>query len=120
MTKKEKTAQERYEFVASQHGGFWRHDFIDHNYLYNLYFPPEEFFSHLRDNIKQLVLNYPIGQKDLAALVGELIEQPPERIVVGNGAAEPDQDYRRHGSEIDCAGAIVQRIRQCRAGGQGR
>ena len=82
------TAQERYNFISSQHGGYWRHDFIDHNYLYNLYFPPEEFFTHLTRQIHQLVLNYPIAQKDLAGLVGDLIGQPPERLVVGNGAAE--------------------------------
>ncbi len=82
------TAQERYDYISSQHGGYWRHDFIDHNYLYNLYFPPEEFFNHLTGHIHQLVLNYPIAQKDLAGLVGDLIDQPPERVVVGNGAAE--------------------------------
>jgi histidinol-phosphate/aromatic aminotransferase/cobyric acid decarboxylase-like protein len=88
MTSQYSTAQERYEFVSSQYGGYWRHDFIDHNYLYNLYFPPEKFFAHLTGKVHQLVLNYPIAQKDLAALVGDLIDQPPERIVVGNGAAE--------------------------------
>jgi histidinol-phosphate/aromatic aminotransferase/cobyric acid decarboxylase-like protein len=82
------TDQERYDFVSRQHGGYWRHDFIDHNYLYNLYFPPEAFFSHLTRQIHQLVLNYPIAQTDLAGLVGKLISQPPERLVVGNGAAE--------------------------------
>ena len=88
MTDSELTPEERYEYISSQHGGYWRHDFIDHNYLYNLYFPPEDFFSHASDHIRQLVLNYPIAQKDLACLVGQLINQPPERIVVGNGAAE--------------------------------
>ena len=88
MTNQYSTAQERYDFISGQHGGYWRHDFIDHNYLYNLYFPPEEFFNHLTRHIHQLVLNYPIAQKDLAALVGDLIDQPPERLVVGNGAAE--------------------------------
>ncbi len=88
MTNQYSTAQERYDFVSSQHGGYWRHDFIDHNYLYNLYFPPEDFFTHLTRQIHQLVLNYPIAQKDLAGLVGELIAQPPERLVIGNGAAE--------------------------------
>jgi histidinol-phosphate/aromatic aminotransferase/cobyric acid decarboxylase-like protein len=88
MTNQYSTAQEQYDFVSSQHGGYWRHDFIDHNYLYNLYFPPEEFFTHLSRHIHQLVLNYPIAQKDLAGLVGDLIDQPPERLVVGNGAAE--------------------------------
>jgi len=88
MTNQYSTNQERYDFVSSQHGGYWRHEFIDHNYLYNLYFPPEVFFNHLTSKIHQLVLNYPVAQKDLAGLVGELIDQPPERLVVGNGAAE--------------------------------
>ncbi len=88
MTNKQSTVQEHYEYVSGQHGGYWRHDFIDHNYLYNLYFPPQDFFSHITRQIHQLVLNYPIAQKDLAGLVGNLINQPPERIVVGNGAAE--------------------------------
>ena len=89
MTTKDYAAQERkYEFISSQHGGYWRHDFIDHAYLYNLYFPPESFFEKLKDQIHELVLNYPIAQDALAALVGELIGQPPGRIVVGNGAAE--------------------------------
>lgn len=88
MTNIYSSAQERYEGISGQHGGYWRHDFVDHNYLYNLYFPPEEFFCHIARHIYQLVLNYPIAQKDLAGLVGDLIAQPPERIVVGNGAAE--------------------------------
>lgn len=82
------TPEERYEHISNQHGGYWRHDFVDHNYLYNLYFPPEDFFSHITKNVHQLVLNYPIAQKDLAILVGNLINQVPARIVVGNGAAE--------------------------------
>ena len=35
-----------------------------------------------------LVLNYPVAQDTLASLIGNIIDQPPERIVVGNGAAE--------------------------------
>lgn len=88
MINKQAKPEERYEYISRQHGGYWRHDFTDHNYLYNLYFPPCDFFTHLTENIQQLVLNYPIAQKDLACLVGELINQEPERIAVGNGAAE--------------------------------
>lgn len=88
MTPLHPTPQERYDYVSNQHGGYWRHGFIDHNYLYNLYFPPEDFFSHITAHIHQLVLNYPIAQKDLAGLVGTLINKPAEQIVVGNGAAE--------------------------------
>lgn len=88
MTSKKPTIEERYKAISKQHGGYWRGDFTDHNYLYNLYFPPKEFFTHITRQIHQLVLNYPVGQKDLAVLVSELINQPAGRIVVGNGAAE--------------------------------
>ncbi|MDA3935256.1 MAG: aminotransferase class I/II-fold pyridoxal phosphate-dependent enzyme [Actinomycetota bacterium] len=77
-----------YESLQSEHGGYWRHDFIDHAYLYNLYFPPESLFEHYTERIHELVLNYPVAQGVLAGLVGDLIGQPAERLIVGNGAAE--------------------------------
>ncbi|MDA3915875.1 MAG: histidinol-phosphate transaminase [Deltaproteobacteria bacterium] len=79
---------EKYEYISGQHGGYYRHDFIDHAYLYNLYFPPEEVFTCFKNQIHDLVLNYPVAQDVLASLVGKLIHQKPEHIVVGNGAAE--------------------------------
>ena len=82
------TQVQKYEFITGQHGGYYRHGFIDHAYLYNLYFPPEAIFTHLRDQIHDLVLNYPVAQDVLAGLIGDFIHQPPERIVVGNGASE--------------------------------
>lgn len=82
------TQAEKYEFISKQHGGYYRHNFIDHAYLYNLYFPPKSVFTHLKDNIHNLVLNYPMAQDALGELVGEIVQQPHERIVVGNGAAE--------------------------------
>lgn len=82
------TQSEKYDFIVTQHGGYYRHDFIDHAYLYNLYFPPEAIFTKFKNQIHDIVLNYPIAQKDLAELVGKIIKQPAERIVVGNGAAE--------------------------------
>ncbi len=88
MESKYKTQEEKYEYIAKQHGGYYRHNFTDHSYLYNLYFPPEEVFSHLKDNIHDLVLNYPMAQNAIAELIGDIINQPAERIIVGNGAAE--------------------------------
>ncbi|MBI9059752.1 MAG: histidinol-phosphate aminotransferase family protein [Labilibaculum sp.] len=88
MGSKYKTQEEKYEYIAKQHGGYYRHDFTDHAYLYNLYFPPKDVFTHLQENIHNLVLNYPMAQDALAELIGDLIDQPTERIVVGNGAAE--------------------------------
>ena len=83
-----KTQSKKYEFISGQHGGYYRHDFIDHAYLYNLYFPPEAVFTNFKDQIHDLVLNYPVAQDALAGLVGKIIGQPADRIVVGNGAAE--------------------------------
>jgi len=82
------TQREKYEFICTQHGGYYRHDFIDHAYLYNLYFPPEAVFARLRNQIRGIVLNYPVAQDALAGLVGRLIHQSAERIIVGNGASE--------------------------------
>ena len=82
------TQSEKYEFISGQHGGYYRHDFIDHAYLYNLYFPPEAIFTNFKDQIHDLVLNYPVAQDALSELVGKIVNQPAERIVVGNGAAE--------------------------------
>ncbi|MBT3178756.1 MAG: histidinol-phosphate aminotransferase family protein [Desulfobacula sp.] len=83
-----KNQTEKYKYISGQHGGYYRHDFVDHAYLYNLYFPPEEVFSCFKNQIHDLVLNYPVAQDVLASLVGKLIDQSPEHIVVGNGAAE--------------------------------
>lgn len=88
MESKYITQAEKYEYISKQHGGYYRHDFTDHAYLYNLYFPPKSVFAHLKDNIHNLVLNYPMAQDALAELIGNVIQQPDERIVVGNGAAE--------------------------------
>ncbi len=79
---------ERYELVSHQHGGYWRYGFADHLYLYNLYFPPEEVLSYIKNNVYDLLKNYPAGQDDLASVMGLLINQPAQRIVVGNGASE--------------------------------
>jgi len=88
LLKPYKTQSEKYEFISKQHGGYYRHNFIDHAYLYNLYFPPEAVFKRFKDQIYDLVLNYPVAQEALAELVSKIINQPAERIVVGNGAAE--------------------------------
>ncbi|NPD47187.1 histidinol-phosphate transaminase [Lentimicrobium sp. S6] len=88
MEIKYNTPEEKYEYIAKQHGGYYRHHFTDHAYLYNLYFPPKQVFDHLKDNIHNLVLNYPMAQNALAELIGELIHQDANKIIVGNGAAE--------------------------------
>ncbi|MGK0169258.1 MAG: threonine-phosphate decarboxylase [Gammaproteobacteria bacterium] len=82
------TREQLYDSLATAHGGYWRHGFADHAYLYNLYFPPERFFDLIKSKIHELVSNYPVGQDTLSGWVGELIGKPSSQIVVGNGAAE--------------------------------
>ncbi|MEH0020564.1 MAG: histidinol-phosphate transaminase [Desulfobacter sp.] len=88
MTEKHLTAKELYAFVKTQHGGFHRHGFTDHAYLYNLYFPPPALIDHLKNQMPDLIRNYPVAQQDLAELVGQATGIPGQRLVVGNGAAE--------------------------------
>jgi histidinol-phosphate/aromatic aminotransferase/cobyric acid decarboxylase-like protein/CTP:phosphocholine cytidylyltransferase-like protein len=82
------SAEARYEHVQHQHGGYWRFGFVDHAYLYNPYYPPKTMFLNFENNLRELVLNYPPGQEVVARLIGTLIDQPPSRILVGNGASE--------------------------------
>ncbi len=82
------SAEERYDHILSQHGGYWRLGFVDHAYLYNPYYPPKTMFVHFENNLRELVLNYPPGQEVVARLVGTLIDQPASRVLVGNGASE--------------------------------
>ena len=77
-----------YDALQTEHGGYWRHGFTDHAYLYNLHFPPESLFEAFTEQIHELVLNYPSAQDVVAGLVGDLIGQPANRVIVGNGAAE--------------------------------
>lgn len=88
QNKDQASREQEYDALATAFGGYWRYGFIDHAYLYNLHFPPERFFNVLKSQIHELVLNYPVAQGTLAGWVGNLIDQPPERIVVGNGASE--------------------------------
>jgi len=62
--------EQRYDFICAQHGGYWRYSFVDHAYLYNLYFPPPTVFAHFEHHLRDLVLNYPVAQDVLARLVG--------------------------------------------------
>ncbi len=82
------TPDQRYDVLSRQHGGYWRYDLIDHAYLYNLYFPPESFFTHIQQPLRELMVNYPVDQDMLGTLTSRIIDQPAERIVVGNGASE--------------------------------
>ncbi len=79
---------ELYQRMNRQHGGFWREQFVDHNYLYNLYFPPQAFYHSIQANLEALVQNYPMSQHVLAGHLSSLVDLPVDYLCVANGAAE--------------------------------
>ena len=78
----------QFDRIQSLHGSHWRYGVVDHSYLYNLHFPPPSMLSNLRDELPDIVTNYPVGQVELDRLVAQWTETDPANIVVGNGAAE--------------------------------
>lgn len=79
---------DRLKLLCGLYGGHWRHDVVDHRLLYNLYFPPAELLDELIADFRESVLHYPVGQGKLQELLGAVVRQPAERLVVANGASE--------------------------------
>ncbi len=80
--------EHQFDRIQSLHGSHWRYGVVDHSYLYNLYFPPPSMLNVLRDELPDIVTNYPVGQIELDRLVAQWTATHPANIVVGNGAAE--------------------------------
>ena len=80
--------EHQFDYIQSLHGSYWRYGVIDHSYLYNLHFPPPAMLNDLRDELADIVANYPVGQLGVGRLVAQWTATHPANIVVGNGAAE--------------------------------
>lgn len=80
--------ERQYDRIQSLHGSYWRYGVVDHAYLYNLHFPPPAMLDGLRDEMRDILANYPIGQSELDRLVAQWTHTDPAGIAVGNGAAE--------------------------------
>lgn len=85
-----------YQRINAIHGGYWRYEFKDFAYLYNLYFPPSELFTELKLNLTMLAGNYPSAQKELAALLSPWVGMAADELAVGNGASELIAIIKRH------------------------
>jgi len=70
------------------HGGYWRYDFADYSYLYNLYFPPVALINEVRINLDKLLTNYPSCQKELAKNLANWTGIEAEYLTVSNGISE--------------------------------
>ena len=80
--------EHQFDRIQSLHGSHWRYGVVDHSYLYNLHFPPPSMLNVLRDELPDIVTNYPVGQMEIDRLVAQWTATHPANIVVGNGAAE--------------------------------
>jgi histidinol-phosphate/aromatic aminotransferase/cobyric acid decarboxylase-like protein/choline kinase len=81
--------EERLRTIDTSHGGYWRYEFTDFCYLYNLYFPTPRLMNELTYALPRLMSNYPSGLAFMKRLLSQWIGGvPPEHLVVGNGASE--------------------------------
>jgi len=91
--------EERIDQLENLFGGYWRYDFLDFNFLYNLYFPPQQFYSKLGHELSHLVSNYSSAQHKIASLLSQWYNEEgfcQENILVGNGASEFIRIINRH------------------------
>jgi len=91
--------EERIEKLANLYGGYWRHDFTDFCFLFNLYFPPPHLYSKLAHDMPLLINNYPSAQHKISSLLSQWYTDEgfiKDNLVVGNGSSEFIRIFNRH------------------------
>ena len=78
----------QFDRVQQLHGAYWRYGFVDHSYLYNMHFPPKEMLNVFHSHLREIVINYPVAQNEIARLVANWTKADPKHLAVANGAAE--------------------------------
>ena len=80
---------EKYNFITSAFGGFWRYTKVkDFCYLVNPYFPPKRLVEKMQNEFPILLTQYPSGENVQNMNAERLFGVDKEHILVGNGAAE--------------------------------
>jgi len=82
------TPEQRYQRVKQLYGGYWRYDFVDYSYLYNLYFPTPPLLTELKRNMRQLLCSYPSGVQEILTYLQNWVSVDVDKLAVGNGASE--------------------------------
>jgi histidinol-phosphate/aromatic aminotransferase/cobyric acid decarboxylase-like protein/choline kinase len=81
--------EKKLERMQSRYGGYWRFPgVLDYCYLVNPYFPPRRLEKEMASSFHTLLTQYPSGAAVQGSLAGKVFGVEPERIAVGNGAAE--------------------------------
>jgi len=90
---------EKINKLENLYGGYWRYDFLDFCFLFNLYFPPQHFYSKLSKELPFLINNYPSAQHKIASLLSQWYTEEgftKENIIVGNGSSEFIRIFNRY------------------------
>ncbi len=84
------TGKEKLENFQKRYGGYWRFDgLLDYCYLVNPYYPPKGMLDKINYESRELITQYPSGQKTECINAGRLFNDTYEDyLCVGNGAAE--------------------------------
>lgn len=89
--------EERYKFISSRYGGYWRYPHIlDFCYLVNPYFPPQQMVDEMMASFNTLLREYPSGMRVNSLLASKYFSVKQDYIVVGNGAAELIKAFIEH------------------------
>lgn len=91
--------KEKIKQISNLYGGYWRFDFLDFCFLFNLYFPPKHFYSKLSYELPWLINNYPSAQHKIRRLLSRWYCDEgfnEDNIIVGNGASEFIRIFNRH------------------------
>jgi histidinol-phosphate/aromatic aminotransferase/cobyric acid decarboxylase-like protein/choline kinase len=81
--------EQKLELMQHRYGGYWRFPgVLDYCYLVNPYFPPKRLVKEMATSFQTLLTQYPSGADVQGSLAGKVFCIEPERIAVGNGAAE--------------------------------
>lgn len=84
-------SKEQLNFISNKFGGHWRDNFIDYCFLFNLYFPPKDFYMILNRELNKLIGNYPSTQKIIARSLSKWYKEESfneNNLFIGNGASE--------------------------------
>ena len=80
---------EKLQSFAQRWGGYWRFPAVkDFCFLVNPYFPPTIMMDEMKAYFKELLSEYPSGQRVHRILAAKMFNCLPEQILLGNGAAE--------------------------------
>jgi len=90
---------EKVDRLSNLYGGYWKYDFIDFCFLFNLYFPPEHLYSKIAYDLPLLINNYPSAHHKICSLLSQWYSEDgfvKRNILVGNGASEFIKIFNRH------------------------